>query len=200
MGAPKEMLETIVEHRTHFGSWGTGYSVDRRFDHDDEVFGFRARHVPGHSASDTIFQHEADRFAFVGDHFIRRMHPVPLLRAPRPDGTRGHSLVEYRQSVPIARAMDVEICYPGHGEAIDDHKALLDRYAAGQDRRADRIHSLLAAHPGTPHDLLRILHPKATPETYFMTLSNVVSFLEWLEDDGRARSELRGGIRHYQAT
>jgi hypothetical protein len=124
---------------------------------------------------------------------------VPLLRLPGSDGYRQHSLVEFRQSLHVTRTVDVDRCYPGHGDVITKHRAQVDRLLNRQERRCRQIYNVLCESSGTPHDLCQTLYPKAGPDTYYMALSNTVGHLELLEAQGNAMTEQCGGRTRYTA-
>ena len=61
----------------------------------------------------------------------------------------------------------------GHGEPITDHVALIEERFAIHQRRAEKIHGLIAEHPRTAYELAQALWGNVAVTQAFLTLSEV---------------------------
>jgi glyoxylase-like metal-dependent hydrolase (beta-lactamase superfamily II) len=166
-------------------------------DDGDEARGLTTYHVPGHSPSDTLFVDHSSGIAFTGDHILKGVSPNPLIRRPRPGQPRPKSLLEYRASLSRTRGLDLRVCYPGHGEAIRNHREVIDRILHRQDRRTAQVRELLADGDLTPFQLSAELFPELDPAHTYFGLSVAIGHLEILEQDNQAVSELRDGVLYF---
>jgi glyoxylase-like metal-dependent hydrolase (beta-lactamase superfamily II) len=153
----------------------------------------RVHHRPGHSPSDTIFHDEQSGELLAGDHLLKSISSNPLIARPLQGGEpedRPQSLIIYRESLRRTREMDVSVAFGGHGDPIEDHRALIDQRIESQDRRSEKIHGLLVERPRTAHELAQALWGGnvAMTQAYF-TLSEVLGHLDVLMAEGRARED-----------
>jgi glyoxylase-like metal-dependent hydrolase (beta-lactamase superfamily II) len=197
LGVPEDMVEACASVRKGYRPLSPGVSIEHAVHNEETVVGMKVYHVPGHSATDTLFVNHDHSFAFTGDHLLKGITPSPLLRRPKPGEERVKSLVEYRRSLLRTRELDLGIGYAGHGDPITDHRKLVDNLLARQDRRNDRMLSLLDRAARTPFDLCMTLFPELALDNIYLGLSSVVGHLELLEDEGRAASELCEGVVYY---
>ena len=125
---------------------------------------WRVLYRPGHSPSDTMFFDEASGELFGGDHLIKHISSNPLISRPlerlpgegdgRETGTtcegvaedeRPRALMIYMDSLRKTREMELEVVYAGHGEPVEDHRVLIDERMKMHERRANRLHKLIAS-------------------------------------------------------
>src|SRR5690606_32137642 len=109
---------------------------------------------------DVLFVHDERRFAFTGDHILKGVNPNPLLRRPPPGRPRPKALVDYLDSLRRTRALDLDVCYPGHGEPITNMREAVDALLARNESRLERVFSALSERPMTPYEVCRKLYPK----------------------------------------
>jgi hydroxyacylglutathione hydrolase len=111
---------------------GPGHSVDRRLREGDEVAGFTALDVPGHSEGHVAYWRESDRVLVLGD--VLNNVDVSTgrrgLREPKwfftPDPARN------RESIRKLAALEPALACFGHGPPLRDPPALRE-FAAGLD-------------------------------------------------------------------
>ena len=75
---------------------------------------------------------------------------------------------------------------PGHGDPITDHRALIDERFALHERRAAKIHRLIAERPRTAYELAQALWGNIAVTQAYLTLSEVLGHVDLLEA-GRSR-------------
>jgi glyoxylase-like metal-dependent hydrolase (beta-lactamase superfamily II) len=176
-----------------YRAWGASATVTTLLA-DGGTLGFaerewRIHHRPGHSPSDTVFHDERSGELIAGDHLIKHISSNPLIARPL-DGRAGaverpKALVAYIASMKATRAMDLEVVLPGHGEAFGDHRALIDERLRMHDRRARKLHGLVAERPLTAYELAQELWGNVAVTQAYLTLSEVLGHMDLLVDDAR---------------
>jgi len=210
-GIPDDVCHALRAVSHSFRGWGAAATVTLEL-HDGGELALRDRtfavhHRPGHSPSDTVLHDPARRILLGADHLIKHISSNPLITRPLEDtdgeSPRTKALVTYLASLRATRAMDdVDIVLPGHGEPIDDHVALIDERFAMHERRADKLHGLIAQRPHTAYELAHALWGNVAVTQAYLTLSEVLGHLDLLLDDARAvevQDEAGGVVRFHAA-
>ncbi len=192
-GVPPELIETCLAERETYQPYAEQVVIGHPIEDGAQIGPYRAYYVPGHSPSDTLFVDHRRRLAFTGDHILKRIHPNPLIRRPRPGQPRPKSLLEYRNSLLRTRSLDLDMAYPGHGPAFGDHRGVIDLLLRRQEDRASTILAMLDKAEVTPYQLSQRLFPSLEPGYLYLGLSAAVGFLELLEDRGQVQSYYREG-------
>jgi glyoxylase-like metal-dependent hydrolase (beta-lactamase superfamily II) len=193
-GIPADVVTALRAVSASFRAWGSAVEVTRPL-HDGEELHLRDRtlrvlHRPGHSPSDTVFLDEPRSMVFAADHLIKHISSNPLISRPlnaEPDftGPRPRALVDYIASLRLTRAQDLSLVLPGHGEPISDHVALIDQRLRLHDRRAEKIHNLIATEPRTAHEIAIELWGNIAVTQAYLTLSEVLGHIDLLLADER---------------
>jgi glyoxylase-like metal-dependent hydrolase (beta-lactamase superfamily II) len=202
-GIPDDVSQALRSVSQAFRAWGSSAQVTRVL-HDGEELRLRDRtlsvlHRPGHSPTDTVFW-DADRgILLAADHLIKHISSNPLVSrpaggSPDPD-SRPQALVIYLESLRQTREMPARLILPGHGEAFDDHAAVIDDRFRLHARRADKIHGLIAQRPRSAYEIAQELWGDVAVTQAFLTLSEVLGHVDLLLNDGRAveRDDTRAG-------
>jgi glyoxylase-like metal-dependent hydrolase (beta-lactamase superfamily II) len=207
-GIPHDIAIALRAVTAQFRAWGSSVTVGRPLA-DGEVLEFASRrwrvwHRPGHSPSDTIFHDEASGELLGGDHLIKHISSNPLISRPLHGGDadeRPRALMIYLDSMRATREMDVSVVRSGHGEPIEDHRALIDERLAGHERRVRKIAGLLADRPKTGFEIAQDMWGNVAVTQAYLTLSEVLGHVDLLldrgevveqEDDGVVRFALAG--------
>jgi glyoxylase-like metal-dependent hydrolase (beta-lactamase superfamily II) len=208
-GIPAEVVTALRAVSASFRAWGAAVEVTRPL-RDGEQLQLRDRtlrvlHRPGHSPSDTVLHDESRSTMLAADHLIKHISSNPLIARPldaSPDftGPRPQALVDYIASLRRTRAMELSLVLPGHGEPIDDHVALIDRRLRLHDRRAEKIHGLIAAAPRTAHEIALELWGNIAVTQAYLTLSEVLGHVDLLLAQGRVAESESGGVVRFTAT
>ena len=158
---------------------------------------------PGHSPSDTVFYDGERKQLVAADHLIKHISSNPLItRGPDDEGDpnkRPQSLVMYLESLSKTRAMDLDLVPPGHGDPIDDHRTLIDERFKLHDRRAEKIHGLIAERPRSAYEIAQALWGNIAVTQAYLTLSEVLGHTDLLLNAGRVREEERDGVVTFAA-
>jgi glyoxylase-like metal-dependent hydrolase (beta-lactamase superfamily II) len=209
-GIPADVVTALRAVSASFRAWGSAVEVTRPL-HDGEELQLRDRvlrvhHRPGHSPSDTVFLDDRPEIGqrslmLAADHLIKHISSNPLISRPlnaEPDftGPRPRALVDYIASLQLTRAEGLSLVLPGHGEPISDHVTLIDQRLRLHDRRAEKIHNLIAAEPRTAHEIAIELWGNIAVTQAYLTLSEVLGHIDLLLADERVvEQEVDGVVR-----
>jgi glyoxylase-like metal-dependent hydrolase (beta-lactamase superfamily II) len=205
-GIPRDVVMALRALSRAFRGWGGSARVDRPLpDGGNLEFAgrtLRVLHRPGHSPSDTLFWDEQHGVVLGGDHLLAQISSNPLISRPlggrsgEPGDGRPRALVMYLRSLGETRAMPVELVLGGHGEPVTRHAALIDERFAMHERRAAKLHELIAEQPRSAYELAQALWGNVAVTQAFLTLSEVLGHVDLLLDRGQVREVERGGIIH----
>jgi glyoxylase-like metal-dependent hydrolase (beta-lactamase superfamily II) len=200
-GIPADICIALRAVTRSFRAWGAKATVTTPLA-DGATLSFAGRawrvlHRPGHSPSDTVFLDESSGELIGGDHLIKHISSNPLITRPLEGGEpaqRPKALVAYLASLRATRELDARVVLPGHGEPVDDHRALIDERFRMHERRARKLHGLIAERPRTAHELAQELWGNVAVTQAYLTLSEVLGHLDLLLDDGRAVAQESDGL------
>jgi glyoxylase-like metal-dependent hydrolase (beta-lactamase superfamily II) len=193
-GISEEVARALASVSLAFRAWGAGAKVTRAVE-PGELLEFAGRSLevlfrPGHSPTDTVFLDRSRRLLVGGDHLLATISSNPLISRPvREDEPRRRALIEYIDSLRLTRELDLDLVLPGHGEAITDHRGLIDRRLVLHARRADKIHRLIAERPRSAHEIAQALWGNIAVTQAFLTLSEVLGHTDILLAEGRVAEE-----------
>jgi glyoxylase-like metal-dependent hydrolase (beta-lactamase superfamily II) len=206
-GISPDVVQALQSVSRAFRAWGARITVTREL-HDGEVIELRDRRLevrfrPGHSPSDTVFHDPERRHLIAGDHLLKHISSNPLI-APGPgdDGDpakRPQSLVMYLDSLRRTQAMDVDLVLPGHGDPIADHRSLIDERFKLHERRAEKIHRLIAERSRSAYEIAQALWGNIAVTQAYLTLSEVLGHTDLLMNAGRVREVEEGGVVRFEA-
>lgn len=204
-GIPQDVVHALRAVSASFRAWGAAANVTTALAEGEELeFASRKWRVlrrPGHSPSDTVFHDEDSKELFGGDHLIKHISSNPLISRPL-DGnekTRPRALMAYLDSMRATREMDLSVVYAGHGEEIDDHRALIDERFRMHERRADKLCALIEEQPRNAYELAQAMWGNVAVTQAFLTLSEVLGHVDLLIDAGRVSEHEPDGVVHFEA-
>jgi glyoxylase-like metal-dependent hydrolase (beta-lactamase superfamily II) len=224
-GIPQDVVYALRAVSASFRAWGASAQVTRALRDGEELEfagrSWRVHHRPGHSPSDTVFHDERAGVLLGGDHLIKHISSNPLIALPLPgertdeaddeaktppgeraDGARGgrpRALMTYLDSLRRTRAMDLELVLAGHGEPIDDHRALIDERLRMHARRAEKLRRLIEERPRNAYELAQEMWGNVAVTQAFLTLSEVLGHVDLLLDEGRVVEEEQDGVVRFRA-
>ena len=114
-------------------------------------------------------------------------------------GDRPQALITYLDSLQQTRAMDLELVLGGHGAPITDHATLIDERLRMHERRATKIHGLIAERPRTAYELAYEMWGNVAVTQAYLTISEVLGHVDLLLGDGRAVEQIKDGIARFAA-
>jgi glyoxylase-like metal-dependent hydrolase (beta-lactamase superfamily II) len=157
---------------------------------------WRVVSTPGHAATSiSLFQPDA-RLLIAGDMLIGNAGASVTLHAmARP----GRWLLDILDSLDRLAELDAVVAYPGHGPLIEDAARVIPARRARASQRLDEVGAMVRERPYAAYALSNAIYPPQVG-TSFMGLSQAIGYLEALVVQERARTELRGDVREYQAS
>ena len=192
-GMPADVVTALRSVSRAFRAWGAPVAITSAIP-DGGTLKFAGRelrvwHRPGHSPTDTVFHDEDRGVLFGGDHLIGHISSNPVLSRPLTDNgeERARALPDYLRSLAATREMEISVVHPGHGEDVLDHRTLIDERFAMHERRARKIHKMLADRPRTAYEVGQELWGNVAVTQAFLTLSEVIGHVDLLADRGQAR-------------
>jgi glyoxylase-like metal-dependent hydrolase (beta-lactamase superfamily II) len=209
-GIPRDVVTALRSVSRSFRAWGGSTKVTNPLPDGSELeFADRTLqvlHRPGHSPSDTLFHDRERRELIGGDHLIAHISSNPLISRPlggksgEPGGGRPRALITYMASMRETREMDLGVIYPGHGDPVTDHRALIDERFALHERRANKIGGLIEEQPRSAYEIAQSLWGNVAVTQAYLTLCEVLGHVDLLLDEGRvAEQESPGGIMRFRA-
>jgi glyoxylase-like metal-dependent hydrolase (beta-lactamase superfamily II) len=198
-GVPEPLRNRSLAIDTVHEEWDPSVAVTRTLRVGETVefanLELRVSLRPGHSPFDTIFHDERRGVLFVGDHLISNISSNPVITPPGEglDIPRPRALLTYRDSLRRTQAMELDHVLAGHGGEIADHRELIDRRFAGMERRRERVFAALAGGAANAHEVARVLWRDAAEEEPWLTLTEVLGYLDILGEAGVVREETDAG-------
>ena len=206
-GISPDVVHALQSVSRAFRAWGAKVTVTREL-HEGDAIEMRDRTLevhfrPGHSPSDTVFYDSDRRHLIAADHLLKHISSNPLI-APGPEdeadpAQRPQSLVMYLDSLRKTRDMDIDLVLPGHGDPIDDHRALIDERFKLHERRAEKIYRLIAERPQSAYEIAQALWGNIAVTQAYLTLSEVLGHTDLLLNAGRVRESERDGVVTFEA-
>ena len=200
VGAPAELVE---RWRTRGESWPFAdepVRFERSLVEGDELSiggaTWRVVSTPGHDSTSISLHAPEQGLLITGDIVVGNggasvtLHPMP-----RP----ARWLLDIFESLAKLAGLDAELAYPGHGRLVTGAGAAIADRLTRARQRLEEVAGLIAEAPRSAYEVATALYP---PEVAAATLglSQAIGYLEALTVLGRARSELRDGVRRYVAS
>ncbi len=137
----------------------------------------RVLHTPGHRFDHLCFLLEDAQTALAGD-LVAGVGTVVI--AP-PEG----DLRAYLASLRRLQGLGLRQILPGHGPAIDDPPALLERYIRHRQEREQQVLAGLVGGADKVNDLVAAIYPELSPTLRVAAALSLTAHLLKLEDEGR---------------
>ena len=206
-GLPDDINSVLGILTSGMHSFGSGGTVNRPLNDGETLrmggHDYRVHHRPGHSPSDLVFFNEETGLLVGGDHLLAHISSNALLTRPLDGSTadpRPTPLIDYGRSLRATRELQASLVLTGHGPEITDHRALIDTRLKDQDRRARKIHKLLADGPLTAHEIAQRMWGEIAITQAYLTLSEVLGHLDLLLASGGARELDEDGRSRFALT
>ncbi len=205
-GAPRELAEGTGQGLRRLSQYGASVPADKfvAIDEGDSIkLGedkWSVLFTPGHANGLVCLYDSTSRTLLSNDHLLRDITSNPILEPPVRGGEqRPRALVNYIASLERTARMDVKIALPGHGEPVEDVRALIAGRLAFHRTRLDVIEQHVHNGAATVYELTSLLFPNLKSLDVFLGLSEVVGHLDVLEEEKRVVRTEREGVWRYEA-
>jgi glyoxylase-like metal-dependent hydrolase (beta-lactamase superfamily II) len=206
-GIPGDIAIALRAVTQQFRAWGASVTVTRPLS-DGDVLEFAARrftvhHRPGHSPSDTVFHDQDSGVLLGGDHLIKHISSNPLISRPLEGGDPGDrpkALITYMASMRATADMDVDVVLAGHGDPVEDHRALIDERLRLHERRVRKIAGLLEDGPKTGFEIAQKMWGNVAVTQAYLTLSEVLGHVDLLLERGEVAEQEDDGVVRFALT
>ena len=201
-GLPEAIQRGVIDYfesvKDSFESVPAG-SV-RTFGLDDRLslggLDWQVVHTPGHASHQTCFYQPETQQFISADHLLPRT-PTPIVERPLTGNTRIPALPQFLQSLDLVEPLAIDIVYPGHGDLIHDHQALIRKQRQRiQQRKLECLH-LVEAGQATMAALVDIMYAHYPPQARFSGLWMTVGYLDLLQAEGLVGERPLGDVLHF---
>jgi glyoxylase-like metal-dependent hydrolase (beta-lactamase superfamily II) len=204
-GVPEDLVTALGLVADAFRPYGSGGHVERLLADGDELRlrdrTLKVLHRPGHSQTDILLWDAERRLVIGGDHLLAHISSNAMITRPRgePDGERRRPLIDYIASLQATAELPAEIVLGGHGPPVHDHRGLIASRLRMHDRRATKIHRLLADGPLSAAEIALRMWGNVAVTQAFLTLSEVLGHADLLLRDGLVREVGDGDVVKLEA-
>ena len=160
------------------------FSPDREVQHDDVLatgeFTLRAVHTPGHVSNHFCFFLEEEQMLFAGDHIMNGSTVVII----PPSG----DMKAYIESLQLLLRYPLKFIAPGHGEVMEDSRAVVEWLVNHRLKREDKVVRGLQQLGRVPvGDLVRLVYDDVDTSLHKMARLSLAAHLIKLQHENRAR-------------
>ncbi|MBC8446609.1 MAG: MBL fold metallo-hydrolase [Chloroflexi bacterium] len=202
-GVPLAVQLRVAGGFRHVNRHSRAVPVDHLLDEGDTLrlgeMTWEVLHTPGHAAGVVcLYQREA-RLLLGSDHLIKHISSNAIIEPPEQEGAaRRRPLVEYWASLRRVAEMDIGLVLSGHGEPIEDHRALIEKRFAFHQERLDNIRGVLSAGPQRVWAIVRALFPRLGGIDTFLAVSEILGHLDVMEEAGEVKRAAQNGVWRYE--
>jgi glyoxylase-like metal-dependent hydrolase (beta-lactamase superfamily II) len=200
-GVPAEVATVLRAVARAQHGWGGPAQANRRLAPGERLAlrerTFEVLHAPGHSPSDTLLWDARQGIMLAGDHLLEHISSNPIIGLPltEPEATaafeeqsRPRPLPAYLAALRRTQALDPALVLGGHGKPVVGARTLIDQRLRFHERRAEKIHAMLAEREQTAHEVARSIWGERALTQAFLTLCEVLGHFDVLAENGRARA------------
>jgi glyoxylase-like metal-dependent hydrolase (beta-lactamase superfamily II) len=153
-------------------------------------------HAPGHANHQTCFYQPETRQFLSADHLLHRA-PTPIVEPPPTGHSRIPALPQFLHSLDRVEPLEIDIAYPGHGDLITDHRALIKHQRQRIQQRKLECLSLVAAGHETMAELVEIMYAHYPAQARFSGLWMLVGYLDLLQAEGLVVERSVAEVLHF---
>jgi glyoxylase-like metal-dependent hydrolase (beta-lactamase superfamily II) len=192
-GAPGELVEQARKRFRNMSNLAEPLDDVDFLDDGDELaesdFLLKVMHTPGHTAGSLCLFEPNSKVLFTGDTIIKHISPNPIVEPRRKDlrDPCYQSLAAYLSTLVRLESLEVDFVFPGRGEYVRDLGEIIHTYTTHHKERMDLIWKALRERPSPVYNLINEVFPYIPEDHIFLGISEIISHLEVLIRDGRAR-------------
>ncbi|WP_394356207.1 MBL fold metallo-hydrolase [Bacillus changyiensis] len=200
IGVPHHMISSRTVERSYRLSCRRSLTQTVKENNQiDGLEGWTVLETPGHATSHIVLYHEKSERMIGGDLLLKTSSSNPLLEVPQQGEKRPLPLLDYLASINRLSELPLKIIFPGHGVQITGIQELITRRLEKQQNRAEEVYSILSEKPHTAFAICQKLFPTVYEKELFLTMSETVGQLDYLQACNRIISEEINGIYYYHS-
>lgn len=196
-GVPRELANYSSELYRRAKKYGCQIKPSVYLSDGDTIkfssFQFQVISVPGHTPWCIALYEPKYGIFFSGDFLIKDISSNAIVQRPWvvPKGYK--SLKTYISSLNMVKSLNIKTALPGHRELIDNPKERIEEILLLiKARKQEILQILIKKGTTTPYEIMKELFPDLPDEQVFLGISEIVGYLELLEEEGLAtRKEKR---------
>lgn len=144
-------------------------------------------HTPGHCSTLTCFYQPETR-QFLSTDMLLHIAPTPIPEPPLAgQAERVPSLPQFLESLAVVEALDCDIVYPGHGDLIEDHRAIIHKQRNRIETRKLQCLQLIRNGHSRLGELMQTMYAHYPPKARFAGLWMTIGYLDLLAAEGNVK-------------
>lgn len=163
---------------------------------EHSILDFEIIEIPGHAHDQVAFYNRESKWLFAGDVLMEHLSPLAFVE-PDFDGNRMKTLVQHMHSLQKCLSLQPTIVFSGHGGIIQDAPSLIKKRVNKIEEKANRFLSLIAVGVSTAHDIARMMHKEKYEKQFYNIITDVIGYLDYLEEQGKIQKKSVAGVYHY---
>jgi glyoxylase-like metal-dependent hydrolase (beta-lactamase superfamily II) len=190
MGIPEKLIASMGKQLMAFRQFMDPVDVSEWVHEGDELHSgsqnFKVLHTPGHAPGHISMVNESG-VSFGGDVLLQHITTNAFVTFNCETGERNHSLQLLRDSLDRFLSDRFKVVAPGHGKVMRDEEiaATVRHHKSEQEKRYGFIRRQLQKKPFSLYELALKLFPQTVEsDQAFLTLSEVMGYLDWGMDNG----------------
>lgn len=163
----------------------------------DKIFDFEVIPIPGHAPDQVAFYLREENIIFLGDVLIGHLRSNAFIE-PSLDFTRPLALKQHIQSLKKIIELNPTTALSGHGKVIKEPAELAGRRLEAIEDKATKIRDLIGRGISTGSELMKTRHKDKYDKILPTLLSDLLSYLDYLEYKGDIYKEEINGSWHWR--
>ncbi|MGE7835541.1 MBL fold metallo-hydrolase [Viridibacillus arvi] len=189
-----EKLQQTIEHKNE----NTLQTNIRPLGEGDSILGMKVLETQGHSADSISFYDEERQWLLAGDVVLKKTTTNAIVD-PDIKGNRLPTVKQHKESLKRLQQLDVEYLFAGHQEIIEDHHNVISQKLDKIQHKANRLYSFINEGTNLPKEIAQNLYGHKFNTEFSLVMSEVIGYLDYLEEEGLIGKSLQNGIWHYKA-
>jgi len=172
--------------------------VDREY--LDGHSGWQVIHNPGHTQGHISLYNANHQSLIAGDHLIDNVSSGTFIEPSlNRQQARPRSMVDYQASLRQIKTLEIKRVYSGHGIIITDPNGLIDQQLKRIEERLDMLSEVFRANQNSlsVYEIMKLVYPERYGQHLPLYFSEVLGWLDILEQQGRVGSKEKDGLIRY---
>ncbi len=144
---------------------------------------------PGHCQHQYAFYQPEQKWLLSADSLLS-ITPISLIDFELGSLTeRNRALPTWLKSVGVLYDLDVDVVFPGHGLAIEDHRKTLERQYRRIEKRKNQCYDLIKSGLTTPYAVAADMYAHFSTQAMPMAITMIYGYVDLLAAEGKIKIE-----------